>query len=154
MLAADGITLRTNHTRAELVEYLEGRLIPGETELTLKLDSGLSGCLCRHEVRTPKPRRERRMARLHDGASRKRCVGLAAATAQHYRRARREAIWFSDKAAFGACKTLWPTHGLKVVGASHIIGEYPLKFRKGSWEAAWVHTLNDSGLRSVCQATG
>jgi hypothetical protein len=106
ILTTDSVTLRTNHTRAELVQDLEGRLIPSKAELALKLDSGLSGCLRSHEVCTPKPRREGCMARLHDGAGRKRCVDLAAATAQHYRRTRREAIWFSDQPAFWACKTL------------------------------------------------
>jgi len=128
MLTTNRVTLRTNHTRAELVQDLEGRLIPSKAELALKLDGGLSGCLRSHEVRTPKPRRERRMARLHYGAGCKRCVGFAAATTQHYRRARREAIGFSDQSAFVAGKTLRPTRGLKIAGASHIIGKYPLKF--------------------------
>ena len=81
----------------------------------------------------------RRMARLHDSASRKRCVSLASTATQHYRRARLEPIGFFDKPAFGARKSYWPADRLKVAGTSPIIGEYPLKFWKGSREAAYVH---------------
>jgi hypothetical protein len=139
MIASDGVTLGANHACAEFVENLKGRLIAAKRELALELKGRLAGCLRGHKICAPKPCRERRMARLHDSASRKRRVGLASATAQHYRRARLEPVGFCDEPAFRARKSTWPANGLKVVGASHIIGEYPLKFWKGSRKASNVH---------------
>lgn len=69
MLAANGVTFWANHAGAELVEYLKGRLIASDGKLTLELNSGLARYLCGQKVRAPKPRRELRMARLHDGAA-------------------------------------------------------------------------------------
>jgi hypothetical protein len=70
MLTADAVAFWANHASAKLVEYLKGRLIAGKCELTLELNGGLTGYLCGHEVCAPKPSRERRMARLHNGARR------------------------------------------------------------------------------------
>jgi len=144
MLAADGIAFGTNHASAELMEYLKGRLIASESELTLKLDGGLSGGLRSHEVRAPKPRRKWRMARLHDCASRKRCIRLASPTAQHNRRAGWEAVGFVKEPAFWTHKPAWPTKGLKIAGASYVIGKYPLKLWEGSRKAACVHIYKNS----------
>jgi hypothetical protein len=144
MLTADEIAFGTNHTSTEFVEYLEGRLIAGERKLALELHGGLARYLCGHEVCTPKPCRERRMAGLHDRASRKRCVGLAAAAAQYHRRAGLKAIRLLYKSTFRACKPAWPTHGLKEAGTSVIIGKHPLKLWKGSRESSWVHICENS----------
>src|ERR1019366_226716 len=83
MIAPDGVTLLANHACAEFVKNLKGRLIAAERELALELNSRLAGSLCGHKICAPKPYRERRMARLHDSASRKRYVGLASTAAQH-----------------------------------------------------------------------
>lgn len=48
MLAANGITLGTNHPGAELVEYLKSCLVATERKLALELDGGLSGDLRGH----------------------------------------------------------------------------------------------------------
>jgi hypothetical protein len=154
VIASDGITLGANHACAEFVENLKGRLIAAKRELSLKLNGRLAGRLRGHKIRAPKPSRERRMARLHDSASHKRCVGLTSTAAQHDRRARLEPIGFSNKPAFRAHKSIWPTNRLKVVGASRIIGEYPLKFWKGSGEAAYVHARKYNNSDRECQATG
>ena len=61
MLAANSITFWANHASAQLVEYLKGSLIATEGKLPLELDGGLSGYLRGHQIRAPKPRRERRM---------------------------------------------------------------------------------------------
>jgi hypothetical protein len=139
IVASDGVPLGTNHANAEFVENLKGRLIAAESKLALELDGRLARGLCRHEICAPKPSRKRRMARLHDSASRKRCVGLASTAAQHYGRACLEPIGFFDKPAFRACKSIGPANRLKIAGASRVIGKYPLKFWKGSREAAYVH---------------
>jgi hypothetical protein len=139
IVASDGVPLGTNHACAEFVENLKGRLITAERELALELNGRLPGGLRGHKVRAPKPCREGRMARLHDGASRKRRIGLAPTATQHYRRSRLESIGFSDKSAFRAYKSFGPTNRLKVAGTSNIVGEYPLKFWKGSREAAYIH---------------
>jgi hypothetical protein len=139
MTASDGITLGANHARAEFVEDLESRLIAAKCELALELDGRLTGCLCGHEVCTPEPCRERRMARLHDSASRERGIGLTSTAAQHYRRACLKPIGLFDKPAFRARKPIGPANRFKISGASRVIGEYSLKFWKGSGEAAYVH---------------
>jgi hypothetical protein len=154
MLAADGVAFWANHASAELVEDLKGRLVATERKLALELDGGLSRNLRSHEIRAPKPRRERCMARLHDGASRKRCIGFASTTSQHDRRASCETVRLSYKTAFRARKSARPTNGFKVAGTSRIIGEYPLKLRKRSWEAANVHTQDNSRSLRLCQTTG
>jgi hypothetical protein len=139
MLAPDGVTLGANHTGAQLVEYLKGSLIAGKRKLALELDGRLSRYLRGHEVCAPKPRRERRMARLHYRSCRQRCVGLAATAAQHHRRPGCETVRLADKAALCARKPARPTNGLEIASASRIVGKYPLKLRKRSGETANVH---------------
>jgi hypothetical protein len=94
------------------------------------------------------------MTRLHDRASRKRCVGLAATAAQHYRRACLEPIRLLNKSAFRAGKSIWPANRLKIASTSPIIREYPLEFWKRSREAAYVHVCEYSNSDCECQATG
>ncbi len=139
MLAADGVTLRANHTGAQFVENLKRRFIARERKLALELDCGLSGDLCSHEVRAPEPSRKRRVARLHDRASRQRRVGLATTATQHDRRARCEPIRLSRNAALLTRKPIRPTDGFQIAGASRVVGEYPFKLRKRSGETANVH---------------
>ena len=154
MLAANSVALGANHASAELVEYLKGGLITRERKLALELNGGLSGNLRGHQVRAPKPRRKRRMARLHDCSGRQRRISFASTTSQHDRRARSETVRLSYKAAFRARKSIRPTNGFEVASASRIVGEYPLKLRKRSWEAANVHVCDNGRFLSLCQATG
>jgi hypothetical protein len=154
MLAANGVPFRPNHTGAELVEYLKGSLVTRERKLALELDGRLSGDLRGHEIRAPKPRRERRMARSHDGARSERRVGFAATATQHYRRSGCEAVRLTGNAALWACKSARPTNGFKVASASRVVGKDPLKLRKRSWEAANVHIRNNGRFLCLCQATG
>jgi hypothetical protein len=84
MITSNDVTLGANHACAEFVENLKGCLVAAKRELALELNGGLAGRLRGHEIRAPEPCRERRMARLHDGARRKRRIGLAATAAQHY----------------------------------------------------------------------
>jgi hypothetical protein len=154
VIASDGVTLGANHARAEFVENLKGRLVAAKRELALELNGRLAGCLRGHKIRTPKPCREGRVTRLHDSASRERCVGLASTAAQYYRRACLEPIWFSDKSAFRTRKPIGPANRFKVGGTSHVIGEYPLKFWKRSRETAYVHVWEYRNSDRQCQATG
>jgi hypothetical protein len=154
MLAANGISLWANHTGAELVEYLKGSLITRERKLALELNCALAGSLRGHEIRAPKPRRERRMARLHYGSSRQRRVGLAATTSQHDRRASCESVRLSYESALWTRKSIGPANGFKVASASRVVRENPLKLRKRSREAANVHGCDNGRVLSPCQATG
>jgi hypothetical protein len=154
MLAANGVTLRANHASAELVEYLKGRLVATESKLPLELDRGLSGDLRGHQVRAPKPCRERRVARLHYGACRKRRIGFASTTSQHDRRASCETVGLSYKPALRTRKSARPTNGFKVASASRVVGENPLKLRKRSCEAANVHVCDNGRFLYLCQTTG
>jgi hypothetical protein len=103
------------------------------------LNGGLSGDLRGHEIRAPEPRRERRVARLHDSASRERRVGLTATASQHYRRAACEAVWLARSSTLRAYKSVRPTDGFKIASACRVVGKDPLKLRKRSGEAANVH---------------
>jgi hypothetical protein len=154
MLYANGVSLWANHTGPELVEYLKGSLITREPKLALELNGRLSGGLRGHEIRAPKPRRKRRMARLHDSASRKRCIDFASATSQHDRRASCETVGLSYKPALRTRKSVRPTNGFKVASASRIVGENPLKLRERSGKAANVHGRDNGRVLSLCQATG
>src|SRR2546430_5801021 len=62
MRRADSVTVRPNHPGTKFVKHSECRFISGDIKLTLKLNGGLAGCLRRHEISAPKPRRERHMA--------------------------------------------------------------------------------------------
>ena len=139
MLAADCISFGANHASAQLVENLKGRLIATKGKLALKLDGRLSGNLRGHQVRAPKPRRKRRVARLHDRSGRQRGIDLAATATKHDRRARCEAVRLPDKPAFRTRKPVRPTHGFEIASARRVVGEDPLKLRKRSGEAANVH---------------
>jgi hypothetical protein len=154
ILTANGVALWADHASAELVEYLKGSLITREPKLALELNGALARGLRSHEIRAPKPRREWRVARLHDGSGRKRCIGFASTTSQHDRRASCETIRLSSKPALRTRKSIRPANGFKVASASRVVGEYPLKLRKRSWDAANVHGRDNARILSLCQATG
>jgi hypothetical protein len=154
MLAADGIPFGTDHTSAQLVENLKGRLVTAKSKLALELNGRLPRNLCSHQVGAPKPRREGRVTRLHDRSGCQRGVGLTATATKHDRRARCETVWLPDKPALWTRKPVRPTHGFEVVSARRVVGEYPLKLRERSGEAANVHSRNTSRLLRPCQATG
>jgi hypothetical protein len=154
VLSADGVAFGANHASAELVEYLKGCLVATETKLALKLDRRLSGGLRGHQVRAPKPSRERRMARLHDRSGCQRRVGFAPTTSQHDRRASCETVGRFYQSALRTRKSVRPTNGFKVASASRVVGENPLKLRKRSGEAANVHGCDNGRVLSLCQATG
>jgi hypothetical protein len=134
MRGADGITIWTHHPRAEFVKHSERCLIPGDPKLALKLDGRLSWRLCRHEIGTPKPSRERHMARLHDSPGGKRGICLTSTATQHYRRTGSKAVWFADDATLRARKTSRPADCLQITGTGSIIWEDALKLWKASWE--------------------
>ena len=135
MRRPDGITAWAHHTGAEFMKHSKRRLVSGDPKLALKLDGGLTGRLRRHEVSAPKPRREGHMARLHDRASRERCIFFAGATAQYDRRAGCKPIWFPDEPALRAREAIRPADRLQITGASGVIREYTLKLWKARWES-------------------
>jgi hypothetical protein len=154
MLATDSVALWANHASAKFVENLKGRLVTRERKLALELDGGLAGDLRSHQVRAPKPRRKRRVARLHDGSRRQRRVGFASTAAQHDRRAGWEPVGLSDKSALRTRKSIRPTHGFEVASARRVVWENPLKLRKRSGEAANVHGCDNGISLRLCQTTG
>jgi len=83
MFAADAIPLWPNHSGPQLMKDLKGGFVSRQAKLPLKLESGLPWCLGRHQIRRPKPRRKRRMAGLHDAASRQGSIGLAGSATQY-----------------------------------------------------------------------
>jgi hypothetical protein len=140
MMGADGVTIWAYHPRAKFVKHSERRLIPSNPKLALKLDGGLAWCLRSHEVRPPKPSRERHMARLHDRSSGERRVSLTSAATQHNRRAGIKPVWFADDATLEARKTIRPANCLQITGTGSIIREDALELWKASWEGR-IHAL-------------
>jgi hypothetical protein len=134
MRRANGITVWAHHTGAEFVKHSERRLVSGDAKLALKLNGGLPGRLCCHEIGAPKPRRERHMARLHDCPSGERRICFTGATAQHNRRAGSKTVGLADELALWAREAVRPADRLQITGASAIIREDALKLGKTRWE--------------------
>jgi len=134
MRRADGVAVWPNHTGTKFVKHRECCLIGSNIKLALKLEGRLAGRLCRHEIGAPKPSRERHMARLHDCPGGERGIFLTGAATQHDRRARCEAVRLADGPALRAREAVRPADGLQVTGASAVIREDALKFRKTRWE--------------------
>jgi hypothetical protein len=122
------------HTGAKLVKHRERRFISSDVKLALKLEGGLTGRLCRHEVGAPKPSRERHMARLHNRPGSERRIFLTCSATQHNRRAGCEAVRLASEGAVWACEAVRPAHRFQIFGASAVIREDALKLRKARWE--------------------
>ena len=131
---ADGVAVGSHHSGAKFVKHSERCLVSGNVKLALKLDSGLTWRLRRHEVGTPKPGRERHVARLHDRPGGERRIFLTGTAAQDNRRAGCETIRLTNEPALRARKAIRPAHWLQVTRASAIIREDALKLRKTGWE--------------------
>ena len=142
VLGSDSVALRSQHARAQLMEHLECRFVARQAQLPLKLESRLAGCLRRHEVSAPEPRRQWRVARLHDGAGRKRHIGMASAASQNDRSSVSEAVRITDFPALHTRKPVRPPQVFKVSCAGRVIGKDPLKFGECRREATRVHAGN------------
>src|ERR1019366_8564665 len=134
MWRADGIAIWAHHTGAEFVKQCERRFISGDPKLPLKLDGGLSWRLRRHEVGTPKPSRERHVARLHDRPGGERCILFTGTAAQHNRRSGSKTVWIADDPALLARESIRPADFLQITGTRAIIREDALKLGKTRWE--------------------
>lgn len=155
MLGSDRVALRPHHTGTQLVEHLKRRLVARQSKLTLKLERGLAGRLCRHEVRTPEPYRQRRVAVLHDGVCPERHVGLTGTASQDDRCTLGEPVGVAVIPALRAGKSLRPSQVLKVLCASRFIRKYLLKLGKRRRETTRVHTANLASEHRFCnQSTG
>jgi hypothetical protein len=102
------------------------------------LNGRLAGRLRRHEIGAPKPRRERHVARLHDRPGSERRILFTGSATQHDRRARCETVGLASMPARRAREAVWPAYRLQIAGASAVVREDPLEFRKAGWEGC-VH---------------
>jgi hypothetical protein len=82
------------------------------------------------------------MALLHDGASRKRAIGMASAAPQYDRPSLGKTVRLANIPALGTRKPLPPPQVLKVYRACRVIGEYPLKFGERRRETTGIHGRN------------
>jgi len=135
MLITDSVGLRSHQAGAELVKHLERRLVAGQAQLPLKLESGLPWRLRRHEVSAPEPHRQWRVAGLHDGARRERHVGMTGAASQDDRCSLGETVGLADAPTFRTGEAVRPTQILQVSRAGFVIGENPLKLGKALSES-------------------
>ena len=142
MLRSDRVALGPHHTGTQLVEHLKRCLVARQSKLALKLESRLTGRLRRHEVSTPEPYRQWRMAVLHDSVCHERHIGLADSASQDDRCTLGKPVGLTAMPAFHAGKPVRPSQMLKVFSAGRFIGEYPLKLGKRRWKTARVHVRN------------
>jgi hypothetical protein len=138
MRLPNSVAVGPHHTGAKLVKHRERRFISSDVKLALKLEGGLAGRLCSHEVSAPKPSREGHMARLHNRSGRQRCIFLTGPAAQHNRRSGCKTVGLSNERARRTGESCRPAHRFQIFGASDVIREDALKLRKASWEGC-VH---------------
>lgn len=141
-LGPNSITLRSHHAGAEFVENLKRCLVAPQPKLPLKLHRRLARRLCRHKVRAPEPRRQRRVTALHDCTSHERIISLAGTATQDDRASLVESVRLTNVSALHTRKPMWPPQVFKVSCASHVIGKHPLKFWKRRRKAACIHAGN------------
>src|ERR1700674_4148346 len=140
MRISDSVALRPHEASPEFVKYLERRLVAGQAQLPLKLESRLPWRLRCHKVSAPEPHRQWRVTGLHDGGRRERHVGVTGATPQDNRCSLGEPVGRADIPAFRAGEAIRPSQMLKVSRARFVIGENPLKLWKSCRKAARVHS--------------
>src|ERR1019366_986529 len=141
ILGANGVTFRAHHASAELVKNQEGGLV-AHSQLPLKLHCRHTRRLRRHQVSPPEPWRQRRMALSHDGASRKRDIGMARAAPQYDRPSLGKTVRLAHIPALETRKPVRPPQMLKVSCAGRVIGEYPLKFWERRRKTTGIHDRN------------
>jgi hypothetical protein len=138
MRRPDSIAVWPYHASTKLVEHSKCRLIGRNIKLALELNGRLAWRLCRHEIRAPKPRRERHMTRLHDRSGSERRIFLTGSAAQYNRRAGCETVGLASERASWAGEAVRPAHRFQILGASAAIRKDSLEFRKARWEGC-VH---------------
>jgi hypothetical protein len=143
-VAANAVTVRANHTGAQLVEDLEGRLVAGQAKLALKLDRAQSRRVAGDQIGCPEPRRERHAGALHDAAGGQANVATAATAAQDVR-AVGEAKRLGLELAMGAAETLFPPQFFKVFRAGSVVRKELLKLRERAREGQTLVLEDVSG---------
>ena len=131
-ISTDPVSLGTNHASAQLVQQLKSSFVAANAELSLKLKGRHAGGLCRHQMRSPEPRMQRRSRRMHDGACRQRNLVAAVPTPKHPC-PRHHPLSVIVNAASLARKTAGPSNHLEIGGARALVGKHPLKFKQRRW---------------------
>jgi hypothetical protein len=158
---ADLIAIRANHAATELVKHRERRLTAREPELALKLCGGNARRLRRHQIRCPKPSRERGARVLHRGPGGKGNIAPASAAPHDYAGAVLHAPGIRVKTALGARKALGPTHGFQVLRAGRVVREELLKLWERRGVRGFFHVsmvaktsggVNGSSIDRICRS--
>lgn len=131
--AADAVAVGSHHSRAQLVQDLEGGFVSGEAKLPLKLHSRKAGRHAGNEISAPKPRRERRSRALHDRPGRQSRV-LPACPATQNAGPSGEAVGLTLRLAERADEVFRPPHALQVSSAGGVIRKQFLELRQGLGE--------------------
>src|SRR5450631_2066807 len=129
MPAANSVLIWAHHARTELMKDLKRRLITGQSELPLKLNSRHPRRLACDQVGCPEPNRQRCVGTFHDGASGEACVAAAMTTPENAG-AIGKAVRITDRATVIADELITPTNALQKSRARCFVGEQSLKLRQ------------------------
>jgi hypothetical protein len=127
--ASDSVLIWTHHACPQLVENLEGRLIAGDTKLTLKLPGRHAGRLAGDQIGGPKPCDQPGMTPFHYRPHRHTAL-LAAFAAAENTWAGRDANRLSSPATTRTDKAFLPATPLKISRASVVVREQALELGK------------------------
>ena len=140
-IAAYPILIWAHHAGAELMENLEGRLVPGDAQLPLKLHGRHTWRLTGHQIGSPEPDIQRRMRTFHHCPHRQSCVSSACAASKDT-----GTTWKSQgiahRRAIRADESIAPTQFQQVTCAGLVIREKPLELWKRARERKIVALMN------------
>jgi hypothetical protein len=144
--SANSICVWPNHSRPQLVQDLESRLVALQAELSLELERAHASRVCGDEVRSPEPYAEWGMGPLHDGASHQARISAALPAAQNAGACRKPER-LADCAARGTDKLMFPTAALKIGSACPIVRKELLEFRQRFREHEILALVDVEGRR-------
>ena len=127
-LCPDGVLVGTYHGSAELVQDLEGRLVPRDSQLLLQLQRRDARSLRRDQVGSPEPDVQRGPGVLHDRARCQAALLQTGPTFEHACPRRQPERLFARSTAFTG-EPRRPPQQLQVSTAGALVGKHPLELQ-------------------------
>lgn len=135
-LTLQGLPGRIDHGAPELVEHQPRGLVPAHGQLPLQQQRRDPALVCRHQIRRPKPQRQRGPRPVEDRARRQRHLvpALGAFTTLPLAERERPAV-----AAARTSKAVRPATGLQILTARRLVSELPLEMAEADRECRPGH---------------